>query len=85
MRQLARHDKPVVADERLARRPDALLAVGRQRELRRARVPAVEGPLGLAVRMMKTRGVVISFSFSFFPFFRIRILENGWVDIYLGA
>ena len=49
MRDLGRHDQPVVADERLARRADAPLAVGGQRQVRDARVPAVERPLGLAV------------------------------------
>lgn len=49
MRQLPRHDQPVVPDEGLPRRQDALLAVGRQRELRRAGMSAVQGPFGLAV------------------------------------
>lgn len=49
MRQLLGHDQPVIPDHGPARGPDALLAIGRQWQLRDARVPAVERPLRLAV------------------------------------
>jgi len=47
--ELLRHDQPVVPDEGAARRRDALLAVGRERDVGVARVLAVERPLRLAV------------------------------------
>lgn len=49
MRQLLRHDQPVVPDQGSTRGSDALLAIGSQGKFRDARVSAVERPLGLAV------------------------------------
>lgn len=49
MSKLLWHNQPVIADESLARRLDPLLAIGRERYIRRARVPPVQRPLGLAM------------------------------------
>lgn len=49
VRDLLGHDQPVVPDQRLARRPHAVLPVERQRNVGPRRVPPVEGPLRLAV------------------------------------
>lgn len=47
--KLARDNQPVVSHESSAGGFDALLAVGRQRDVGGAGVPAVERPLGLSV------------------------------------
>lgn len=49
MREVARHNQPVVAHERFARSAHALLAVGGQRDVRRPCVAPVQGPFCFAV------------------------------------
>jgi hypothetical protein len=49
MREVSRHDQPVIAHERLARGAHALLAVRGQRDVRRPCVAPVQGPFCLAV------------------------------------
>ena len=49
MGEVGGHDEPVAADEGVARGDDAPLAVSSQWYVRLAGVPAVQGPLGLAV------------------------------------
>ena len=49
MRDLARHDQPVVADQRFPGRAHSLFARGSQRDVGRAGVPPVEGPGCFAV------------------------------------
>lgn len=49
MSKILGHNQPVGAHHGLTRRHDTLLAVGRQRYVRRAGVAAVEGPFRLAV------------------------------------
>jgi hypothetical protein len=49
MNQLPRHNQPVIAHQRLARRFHALLPVLRQREVADARVAAGAGPFCFAV------------------------------------
>lgn len=47
--QLLGHNEPVAADESVAGGLDALLAFGRERDVRDAGMPAIERPLRLAV------------------------------------
>ena len=49
MRQILRHNQPVIAHQRLARRAHSLLAVRREWQLCRAGVSAVERPFCFAM------------------------------------
>jgi len=49
MRQIPRHNQPVIPNERPPRRTNPLLSIRSQRELCRARMPAIEGPFRLAM------------------------------------
>lgn len=49
MRQLLRHNQPVITHKTLACCRDTFLAVGCEREVADTRVSAIEGPFGFAV------------------------------------
>lgn len=73
MGDLLGNNQPVVADQRLARRAHAALPGGRQRYVGARRVPAVEGPLRLAVADEEDAGRVWHLLVTFFFIFACRV------------